>query len=83
MQAVEDSPQGWQYIVLEIVNTRDERLLRVLSTGNKSEVTIHLRDAWVHTLLREGDVVNLVADVEEHDGGLHAICDCSKGALLP
>jgi hypothetical protein len=61
------------------VNTQDEKLLRAVNAANGLEVTVHLRDAWADTLLQEGDMVNLVADLDQHDGGLHAICDCSKG----
>ena len=79
---MKEVPWGWQYIVLEVVDTQEEKLLRVLNVANKLEVTAHLRDAWVHTLVREGDMVNLVADIDEHDGGFHALCDCSKGDIL-
>jgi len=78
-QAAEKVLQVWQYVVLEVVNTQDEKLVRAVNAANRMEVTVHLRDAWADTILQEGDVVNLVADLDEHNGGLHAICDCSKG----
>ena len=53
----------------------------MLNVANKLEVTVHLRDAWVHTLVQEGDVVNLVANVDEHDGGFRALCDSGKGNI--
>lgn len=68
-----------RYTVLEVACASEEKVLRLLREGDGREVTAHLRDGWVDTHACPGDVVHLLAALEEAGGESHAVCDCSTG----
>ncbi len=68
-----------RYTVLEVACASEEKVLRLLREGDGREVTAHLRDGWVDTHACPGDVVHLLAALEEAVGESHAVCDCSTG----
>lgn len=39
------------YIVLEVVEEVDEKVVRLVSTASRKEVTAHLRDGWYSSTL--------------------------------
>ena len=39
------------YIVLEVLESADEKLVRMVSIASRQEVTAHLRDGWYVLLL--------------------------------
>ena len=69
-----------RYTVLEVHDSAEERVLRLLDEASGAELAAHLRDSWQGTPARVGDAVHVLARIDDlGDGGRHALCDHSQG----
>ena len=79
-------PEGGQdmpvrYTVLEVHDSRDEKLLRLVDERRGCQhVAVHLRDGWQGTPAQTGDTVHVLARIDVVDGRRRAVCDHSEGA---
>ena len=72
-----------RHTVLEIHDSADERVLRLLDAASGTELAAHLRDGWQATPAHVGDTVHVLARVDVlADGSRHALCDHSQGEGL-
>lgn len=79
-----------RYKVQDIITGEYEKQLIVsedasgLRPPNSSSIMVHLQDGWVETPAEVGDIVHLLADIQEADGAAaemrHAICNSLSGA---
>lgn len=68
-----------RYTVLEVHESPDEKVLRVINKGSGQELAVHLHDGWVSTPVDTGDTVHVLAHVDIVDGQAHAVCNHGKG----
>ena len=69
-----------RWLVLEVHDSAEEQLLRLLDEAANAELAVHLRDGWQGTPAAVGDTVHVLARVDvSGDGSRHALCDHSQG----
>ncbi|BDA50405.1 probable DNA replication ATP-dependent helicase/nuclease DNA2 at C-terminar half [Coccomyxa sp. Obi] len=71
-----------RYTVLEVHESRLEKVLRALDERTSRELAVHLRDGWMGTPVQPGDTVHVLAHVDVAQGQAHAVCDHAAGLLV-